>query len=279
MEKGRQDAKTSCRTVLPDDVTSSRFLCNFQGIFHPVNANASFVDKRVLTHEIPESNEANSGHRIRSELLSSLSSKKKLFQVGSQHRTREGKSWVLASEGGNYGGQQHNTKPLSLPFLVHTRITECNSPVSRDYLKEIATFESAAQAASNKDNKEYKFDKTLAHQNEKQDKFIHKFDKTLAHQNEKQDKFSNESAKNKRKESTLEDDLAAIGPRERESYWERRKKNNASAKRSREARKARELQTQIKAAFLERENLRIHAQLMIVQQENACLKRVLCAKM
>ena len=261
MEKGRQDAKTSCRTVLPDDVTSSRFLCNFQGIFHPVNANVSFVDKRVLTHEIPESNEANSVHQIRSELLSSLSSKKKLFQVGSQHRTREGKSWVLASEGGNYGGQQHNTKPLSLPFLVHTRITECNSPVSRDYLKEIATFESAAQAASNKDNKEYKFEKTLAHQNEKQDK------------------FSNEPAKNKRKESTLEDDLAAIGPRERESYWERRKKNNASAKRSREARKARELQTQIKAAFLERENLRIHAQLMIVQQENACLKRVLCAKM
>ena len=260
MEKGRQDAKTSCRTVLPDAVTSSRFLCNFQGIFHPVNANASFVDKRVLTHEIPESNEANRVHQIRSELLSSLSSKKKLFQVGSQHRTREGKSWVLASEGGNYGGQQEDTK-LSLPFLVHTRITECNSPVSRDYLKEIATFESAAQAASNKDNKEYKFEKTLAHQNDKQDK------------------FSNEPAKKKRKENTLEDDLAAIGRKERESYWERRKKNNASAKKSRDARKARELQTQIKAAFLERENLRIHARLMIVQQENACLKRVLCAKM
>ena len=91
-------------------------------------------------------------------------------------------------------------------------------------------------------------------------------------------KFSNEPAEKKRKYA-LEGDPAAIGRGERERYWERRKKNNASAKKSREARKTRELQTQIKAAFLERENLRIHAQLMIVQQENACLKRVLCAKM
>ena len=260
MEKGRQDSETSCRTVLPDDVTSSRFLCNFQGIFHPVNANVPLADDSVLIHDIPESNENNRVHQVCSDLLSSLSSKKKLFQVGSQHRTRERKSWVLASEGGNSGGQQGNTK-LSLPFLVHTKITECNSPVSRDYSKEIATFESAAQAVSNKDHKEYKFDKTLARQNDKQDK------------------FSNEPAEKKRKEYALEDDPAAIGRREREGYWERRKKNNVSAKKSRDARKARELQTKIKAAFLERENPRIHARLMIVQQENACLKRVLCAKM
>ena len=131
--------------------------------------------------------------------------------MGSQHRTLEGKSWVLASEGGNYGGQQNDTK-LSLPFSVDIRITECNSPVSRDYSKEIATFESAAQAVSNKDHKEYKFDKTLARQNEKQDK------------------FSNEPAEKKRKEYALGDDPAAIGPRERENYCERRKKNNASTK-------------------------------------------------
>ena len=147
---------------------------------------------------------------------------------GSQHRTREGKSWVLVSKGGNYGGQQEDTKP-SLPFLVHTRITEFNFPVSRDYSKEIATFESAAQAASNKDNKEYKFDKTFAQEPEKQDK------------------LSNEPAEKERKEDTLlEEDhtCPSIGPnRERESYWERRKKNNASAKKSRGARKARELQT------------------------------------
>ena len=261
MENGWQDGNKSCPTVLPDAVTSSRFLCSFQGKFYPVNANVPFADKfkRVLIHDIPESNEANRVHQIRSELLSSLSTKK-FFQVDSQHQTREGKSWVLACEGGNYGGQQEDTK-LSLPFFVHTRITESNYPVSSGYSKEIATFESAAQAVSNKDNK------------------VYKLKKTFAHQPGKQDKLSNEPAEKKGKEDPLEDDPTGIGPRERENYWERRKKNNASAKKSRDARKTRELQTQIKAAFLERENVRIHAQLMIVQQENACLKRVLCAKM
>ena len=74
----------------PDAVTSSKFLCSSQGMFHPVNANALFVDKRVLIHDIPESNEANRVLQIGSELLSSLSTKK-IFQVGSQHQTREGK--------------------------------------------------------------------------------------------------------------------------------------------------------------------------------------------
>ena len=92
MENGRQDGKTSCPTVLPDDVTSARFLFNFQGLFHPVNADVPFEDKSVLIHDIPKSNEANRAHQIRSDLLSSLSAKKKLFQVGSQHRTRERKS-------------------------------------------------------------------------------------------------------------------------------------------------------------------------------------------
>ena len=260
MEKGKQHGKTSSATFLPDAAISSRFLYSFQGMIHPVNANAPFADKRVLIQDIPESSEANRVRQICSELLSSLSAKKKLFQVGSQHQTREGKSWTLACEGGNYGGQHEDTK-LSLPFLVHTKSTECNSPVSRDCSKEIATFESAAQAVSNRDNKEYKLEKTIAQQPEKQDK------------------LSDEPAEKKRKEDALEDDHTSNGPKERETYWERRKKNNASAKNSRDARKIRELQTQIKAAFLERENLRIHAQLMIAQQENACLKRVLCAKM
>ena len=262
MENGRQHGKRSSPTFSPDAATSSRLLYSFQGMFHPANADVPFMGKRVFIRDMPESNEANRVSQICSELLSSLSAKRKLsVQVGSQHRTREYKPWALACEGGSYGGQQRDTK-LSLPFLVHTKSAQCNSPVPRDYSKEIATrFESAAQAVSNKDNKEYKFETAIAKQPEKWDK------------------LSDESAEKKRKEDTLEDDHTSNGPRERESYWERRKKNNASAKKSRDARKTRELQTQIKAAFLERENLRIHAQLMIVQQENACLKRVLCAKM
>ena len=261
MENGRQHGKRSSPTFSPDAATSSRLLYGFQGMFHPANADVPFIGKRVFIHDIPESNEANRVSQICSELLSSLSAKKKLsVQVGSQHRTREGKPWALACEGGSYGGQQGDRK-LSLPFLVQSKSTECNSPVSRDYLKEIATFESADQAVSNKDNKEYKF--KIA----------------IAKQPDKRDKLSDEPAEKKRKEDTLEDDHTCNGFREKESYWERRKKNNASAKKSREARKTRELQTQIKAAFLQRENLRIHAQLMTAQQENACLKRVLCAKM
>ena len=227
-------------------------------MFQLVNANVPFLDRRVLIQHIAEGDEAQGVHQICSELLSSLQANKKSIK----HRTREGTtSWTLACEGGNYGGQHEDTK-LSLPFLVNTRITECNSPVSWDYNKEIATFESGAQVGCSKDNKGYKLGKTVAQR-----------------KSEKRHKLSDELVEKKRKKGPLEDDLRSNGRKERDSYWERRKKNNASAKRSRDARKVREMQTQIKAAFLERENLRIQAQLMIVQQENACLKRVLCAKM
>ena len=41
------------------------------------------------------------------------------------------------------------------------------------------------------------------------------------------------------------------------------------------ARRAQELQTQIKKAFLERENMRMLVELMAVPQENVCLRIVL----
>ena len=257
MEKGKQNGKTSGPTFLTNVATSSRLLHSFQEMIHPrpVNANVPFVDRRVLIQDIPKRNDAERVRQICSELLSSLSAKEKLFQVGSQHRTCEGKSWALAYEGGNYGGQREDKK-LILPFLVHTKYAE-NYP----FLGDCSSKEIPNQAVPNQDNKEYKIESTVVQQ----------------HKN--RDKLSHEPAEKKRKEDALEDKNTSNGPKERETYWERRKKNNASAKKSRDARKARELQTQIKAAFLEREILRIHAQLMIVQQENACLKRVLCAKM
>ena len=132
MENGREDVKRSIQTFLPDAVTSSRFLYSFQGYFYPGYPDVPFLDKRVLMHEIPEDNKANGARQF----LSSLLAKKKLFQLGNQHRTREGKSWALACEGGSYGGQNENTR-LSLPFVVHTKSTECNSPGSRDYSNEI----------------------------------------------------------------------------------------------------------------------------------------------
>ena len=178
--------------------------------------------------------------------------------IDSQRRTREGKSWALVYEDKNYGGQQEDTE-LSSPFLVYTGNKDYSFPARRnDFEGEMAAFEStvAAQAVSNRVSTE-----------------------TLDKHYEKRDNLTNGPAEKKRKEDALEDNHTGNRPKERESYWERRKKNNASAKKSREARKARELEAQMKAAFLERENLRMLAQLMIAQEENDCLKRVLCAKM
>ena len=187
--------------------------------------------------------------RIRLLYSELLSAAKK--NIDGQLRTREEKSWALAN-GDEYYCERQEYSKLSSPFVVHTK--DCSFPVrGKDFEGEMTGFESAAQSVSNI--------------------------KTLSKHQEKGEDLSDEPAEKKTKEDALEDDRTTNGPRERESYWERRKKNNASAKKSRDARKTRELQTQIKAAFLERENLRIHAQLLIVQQENACLKRVLCAKM
>lgn len=66
---------------------------------------------------------------------------------------------------------------------------------------------------------------------------------------------------------------------ERASYWERRRRNNASAKKSRDARKAREMQTQLKVELLEKENTRLLAELLAIQHENLCLRRVIGIKM
>ncbi|XP_078344473.1 uncharacterized protein LOC144630068 [Oculina patagonica] len=259
MEKGTRASKISSPMYV-HDATSSRFLDSFQGMFHPANADVPFADRRVLFDDRLGSDKHTKARLLYDELLSS--EKNNSFQVGGQHRTLEGKSSrALGYEGRNYGGPQD--LKLSSPFYVYTKSTDFSSPAKiKNFAGEIAAFKSAAQAVSNKDTRKNDF-KT-----------------TLGEHCEKREKSKDEPAEKRRKlEDSSEDDDANNGTRERESYWERRRKNNASAKKSRDARKAREMETQIKAAFLERENLRILAQLMIVQKENACLKRVLCAKM
>jgi len=201
--------------------------------------------------------EENKGIRLLySELLSAAKK-----NIDDQLRTGEGKSWALAYEDENYGERQEVSK-LSSPFLVYKENKDCSFPDRRkDFEGEMAAFESVAQAVPDRVNK------------------VNNFKMTVNKHHDKREDLSDEAVEKKRKEDAFEDDRTSNRPRERESYWERRKKNNASAKKSRDARKTRELQTQIKAAFLERENLRILAQLVIIQQENKCLKRVLCAKM
>jgi len=59
-----------------------------------------------------------------------------------------------------------------------------------------------------------------------------------------------------------------------EAYWERRRKNNEAAKRSRDSRRAKEDEIAIRAAFLEQENLRLRVELAALRQQTAKLRSV-----
>ena len=60
-----------------------------------------------------------------------------------------------------------------------------------------------------------------------------------------------------------------------ESYWERRRKNNEAAKRSRDARRMKEEEIALRAAFLEQENLKLRAQVALLKNETAKLHYLL----
>ncbi|XP_045187022.2 protein giant-like [Mercenaria mercenaria] len=60
-----------------------------------------------------------------------------------------------------------------------------------------------------------------------------------------------------------------------EAYWERRRKNNEAAKRSRDARRAKEDQIAIRAALLEQENLKLRVEVAALKTETAKLRCML----
>ena len=62
------------------------------------------------------------------------------------------------------------------------------------------------------------------------------------------------------------------------SYYERRKKNNDAAKRSRDARKMKEEQTAARASFLESENIQLRTQIELMKGEIAKLQVMLLTK-
>ncbi|VDP06945.1 unnamed protein product [Soboliphyme baturini] len=55
------------------------------------------------------------------------------------------------------------------------------------------------------------------------------------------------------------------------AYWERRRKNNEAAKRSRDTRRAKEEEIALRAAYLEQENLKLKAQVNVLKTETARL--------
>lgn len=57
-----------------------------------------------------------------------------------------------------------------------------------------------------------------------------------------------------------------------EAYWERRRKNNEAAKRSRDARREKEEKIAMRAAFLEQENFQLRVELATVKAENTKLR-------
>ncbi|XP_026294195.1 protein giant [Frankliniella occidentalis] len=59
------------------------------------------------------------------------------------------------------------------------------------------------------------------------------------------------------------------------AYWERRRKNNEAAKRSRDARRAKEDEIAIRAAFLEQENLNLKYEVAALRNETAKLRVLL----
>ncbi|XP_013782712.1 uncharacterized protein LOC106466940 [Limulus polyphemus] len=60
-----------------------------------------------------------------------------------------------------------------------------------------------------------------------------------------------------------------------EAYWEKRRKNNEAAKRSRDARRAKEDEIAIRAAFLEQENLRLRVEVAALKSETVKLRCLL----
>ena len=60
-----------------------------------------------------------------------------------------------------------------------------------------------------------------------------------------------------------------------EAYWERRRKNNEAAKRSRDARRAKEDEIAIRAALLEQENLKLRVEVAALKSETARLRCML----
>ncbi|VDP02924.1 unnamed protein product [Soboliphyme baturini] len=60
-----------------------------------------------------------------------------------------------------------------------------------------------------------------------------------------------------------------------EAYWERRRKNNEAAKRSRDARRAKEDEIAVRAAVLEQENMRLRVEVAALKAETEKLRQML----
>lgn len=75
--------------------------------------------------------------------------------------------------------------------------------------------------------------------------------------------------------SKSEDKAQVTEQKDDSAYWDRRKKNNEAAKRSRDARKRKEAEIASRAVQLENENLQLRAQISLLRKESASLHMLL----
>lgn len=86
-------------------------------------------------------------------------------------------------------------------------------------------------------------------------------------------KKSNEATNVKMRRVTKSPGLPTSTVDEKDAaYWERRRRNNEAAKRSRDARRAKEDEIAIRAAFLEQENIKLKYELVALRNETAKLR-------
>ncbi|XP_046409198.1 protein giant [Ischnura elegans] len=89
------------------------------------------------------------------------------------------------------------------------------------------------------------------------------------------DEDSNSSGGKKRSRGNSESSNAPYPVVKDAAYWERRRKNNEAAKRSRDARRAKEDEIAIRAAFLEQENLKLKYEVAALRHETSNLRCLL----
>ena len=293
MEKHNQVSERSCSSSAPYkkyhviNVKSSKFLNNFQEMFLrpsvrsvPFLSRRGSVDSTLGRHD--DESQVDLRNRVRlfnDKTLSSAKKNSEVFHAGNQCGAHDAQSRALACVNGSYGYPSPSAiccvrerEPNLLFYLSEYTPTpnysfqakcEDQDLMSTDYVGicegETSSTKSATRERATSEEREKNFKITCTSE-------------------KRQEPKSDEAAEKKRKGQLEESNDARNVVDERASYWERRRRNNASAKKSRDARRARELQTQIKVAFLEKENMRMLAELRAVRQENVYLRRVLSAK-
>lgn len=83
--------------------------------------------------------------------------------------------------------------------------------------------------------------------------------------NSSSQKSSSRDKRGEKADNVLKDD----------KYWEKRVRNNASAKRSRDARRVRELECQISSEFMEDENRKLEDENKVLREENMRLLKII----